>query len=215
MRSLTFLTDRTAIIGADTSVIINLNATGHASAILKALPNRVVVVDTVVGELEEGRRRGRDDAGLLDALVKDGVIDVVKLDAQGESYFEELVIGPAAMTLDDGEAATIAYSLMQAGIAVIDEKKATRICAERFPSLRLVSTVDVLADTEVQDSLGEDTVAIALFEALRKARMRVFPHHVPWVIKLIGAERASMCPSLPSQARLPSMRSSGLGFKKA
>jgi hypothetical protein len=49
---------------ADTSAVINLNATGCAGKIIAALPCRLVVVDAIPGELSIGR--GREDADLLD-----------------------------------------------------------------------------------------------------------------------------------------------------
>ena len=39
------------------------------------------------------------------------------------------------------------------------------------------------------------------FSALRDARMRVLPHHMDWVVRLIGPERVCKCPSLPQAIR--------------
>ena len=58
------------------------------------------------------------------------------------------------------EAATIAYALAHAGTALIDEHKATRICRERFPALRLACTTDVLIHGVVrQDGAGTPTAS--------------------------------------------------------
>ena len=59
------LTDPTAHIVADASVVINLNATKCCETILDALPNRVLVVDEVSLELEAGRHSGNTDADAL------------------------------------------------------------------------------------------------------------------------------------------------------
>ena len=197
-------TDSTTLIVADTSTVINLNATGCAERIIRALPNKFVVVDFVPGELDQGRSRGRPDADLLHELVASGVIEIVALDEHGMAHFEKLVVGPAVLTLDDGEAATIAYATTNKAIAVIDERKATRICAEMFPKLRICSTVDILALPEVWRTLGKGALAEAVFQALVGGRMRVFPQHIGWVIGLIGSEKASACTSLPASARAPS-----------
>ena len=143
---------------------------------------------------------------MLEELVTAGLMDVVKLEEEAERHFEQLVVGPAAMTLDDGEAATIAYALSRNSVAIIDERKATRICAERFPALRLGCTVDIFAHGDVQRSLGEAQLADALFNALHRGRMRVFPHHVEWVVTVIGKDRASRCACLPSTARLAPLK---------
>jgi predicted nucleic acid-binding protein len=202
MGSLSNLTDPRALLIADASTIINVNACGCAQSVLEALPNRVAVVDVVADELEEGRQRQRQDADLLKNLSVSGHIEIMQLDEVAELYFEQLVIGPAGMTLDDGEAATIAYAVRQNGIALIDERKANRICAHLFPALRNACTVDIFSHPNVQEALGKEKLADAVFNALCHGRMRVFPQHVEWVVALIGVERARLCVSLPASVRL-------------
>jgi predicted nucleic acid-binding protein len=185
------------VITADASTIINLKATGCARDIVEVCASRFVVVDVVQAELEDGRRNGRHDADLLSSLVADAFFEVVKLDPIATAHFESLVIGQAVMTLDDGEAATIAYAITQNATAAIDERKATNICAQRFPGLAIYSTVDILARPEVRQKLGDEELSGAVFRALVHGRMRVFPQHFEWVAALIGAERAAACTSLP------------------
>jgi predicted nucleic acid-binding protein len=201
MGSLSSLTDPQALLVADASTIISVNASGCAQRVIRALPNRVAVVDIVSGELEEGRQRKRPDADLLKKLVGAGHVEIVQLDAPADGYFEQLVVGAAQMTLDDGEAATIAYAVANNGIALIDEKKAKRICAQRFPGLRLACTVDIFMHPNVQSELGKEALADTVFNALCQGRMRVLPQHVEWVVALIGVDRARMCTSLPRQIR--------------
>lgn len=195
------LNDLTLPVIADTSVVINLNASGCAEAILDALPNRFLVVSEVKRELEEDRRTGRNDTSALNALVASGRVEIVQLGDSGIQHFSGLVTGPATQTLDDGEAATIAYALEHGAAALIDERKANRICTERFAVLLTGSTVDLLAQDNVQAALGHDRLVDAVFHALRYGRMRVLPHHVRWVVDLIGRERAAQCPSLPRSVR--------------
>jgi predicted nucleic acid-binding protein len=190
-----------ALLVADASAVINLNATGCAEAILAALPNRVAVVDVVPSELETGRHRRREDTDRLNALVAAGLVAIVELGDASAAYFEELVVGSAAETLDDGEAATIAYAVEHRAIAIIDERKANRICARRFPQLRLASTVDLFAQADVARALGHERLMHAVLNALQQARMRVLPHHLDWVLALIGPENAAACLSLPRAVR--------------
>ncbi len=201
MGPLLCLADPTDCLVADASAVINLNATGRAAEILAALKHRVAIVNAVVTELEAGERGGRHDHRLLNELAAVGLVEIVQLNAAAAHHFETLVVGNAATTLDDGEAATIAYAIEVTGIAIIDERKATRICRHRFPALRLGSTVDMLADGRVRRALGRTLLSHAVLNALHRARMRVLPHHVAWIVDLIGPEEAARCPSLPRSVR--------------
>lgn len=189
------------IVVADTSVVINLNATGCADRILGSLPFAVVTTDIVAAELQEDRRSGRNDAALVASLIDAQLMRTVSLGTPGEQAFIDLVIGQAADTLDDGEASTLAYAIEHAIRPVIDERKALRICAQRFAHLRPMSTVNLLMDRAVAAVLGHDAHAEAVFRALSNARMRVMADQVGWVVELIGANRASQCPSLPAAFR--------------
>jgi predicted nucleic acid-binding protein len=174
VRLLPSLTELAATLVAETSTAINLIATGFAASIIRDLPVRVVAVDAVQAELEMERGRGRTDAERFNELVAEGLVQIVGPGDAGNQHFEELVIGSAAESLDDGEAATIAYGVEQQGTACIDERKATRICSVRFPSLRIGCTVDILTHSQAQEHLGAERFSDALFNAPHDGRMRVF-----------------------------------------
>ena len=190
------LNERTAPVVADTSVVINLKATGCAEAILRALPSRCVVVEHVSLELQVGR----PDADALAVLIQENLIEHAQLGEAGLVHFANLVTGSAAETLDDGEAATIACAIEPGAVALADERKANRICTERFPGLGIGCTVDVLAQRHVQATLRSG-LADAVFNALDRGRMRVPDHHGQWVLDLIGTERAARCRSLRKRFR--------------
>jgi predicted nucleic acid-binding protein len=197
---LSCLTDSKATAVIDASTAINLNATGCAGEILRALPNRIVITDVVLGELKECRLSGRRDAELVAELVQTGLIAIVPLSEIQQRHFESLVIGGGIDTLDDGEAATVAYAVESAAIALIDERKAIRICAERYPQVRIGCTVDLFAHAGVENSLGPGELGDAVFSALQHARMRVLTRHMGWVVGLIGQERTWQ--SLPRAVRI-------------
>jgi predicted nucleic acid-binding protein len=206
MRPLSCLSEGATEIAIDASTAINLNATGRAADILSCFGGRMVVPDVVLGELEDGIPKGRRDAELTKRLAELGLVRVVSLSAAGWKFFEELVVGEAAETLDDGEAATIAYAVETGAMAIIDERKANRICAQRYKTVAVAATVDLLAHESVENVLGRAALSDAIFAALSVARMRVLPHHLDWVVGLIGMERASECASLPRSARQPSSK---------
>jgi len=187
---------------ADSSTVINLIATGCAPTIIRAIPNPIVAVEVIPDELDTGRQRGRLHAERLKELVGSRDIEIVKLSDAGWQHFETLVVGPAEQTLDDGEAATIAYAADCGAVAILDEKKGTRLSTIRFPGVGVITTVDLLLHPQVRLSLGAQQFSDAVFAALRDARMAVFPRHVDEIVRLIGLERAALCPSLPKACRV-------------
>jgi predicted nucleic acid-binding protein len=201
MEAAIFLSNCPSPLVADTSVVINLIATGFASSIIEALPQPFVVVDVVPAELETGRGRGRMDSERFNELVNARIVRIVSLGDLGLQHFSELVAGLAAETLDDGEAATIAYAIEQSGVAFIDERKALRICSERYETLRVGCTVDLLTHPDVTARLSEEKLADATFNALQRGRMSVLPSHLTRVLSLIGSGRAALCESLPKSIR--------------
>ena len=201
MQPPTSLTDPTLTVFADASAVISITASARASTICSAIPNRFVVSDVVVSDLDSGRSKGRTNAEQLHELINSSLVEVATMGDEAESYFERLVSGSARNTLDDGEAATIACALETGGIPLVDERKARRICNQRYPKLSYGCTVDIFAHTEVKRALGVADLALAMLAALKESRMRVLPHHLDWVINLIGPENAAECTSLPRAVR--------------
>jgi predicted nucleic acid-binding protein len=197
------LTDSRSVVVLDASVVINLNATGIAPVILGAIPNRICVVEAVLEELDRGIGHGRQDATLLRNLITSKLVHIVRLGEGGTRLFDELVIGPATETLDDGEAATIAWAVEQQAVPLVDERKAIRLCGKFHPRLLLGCSVDLFMHSALQNSLSREQLSEAVLNALRIARMRVRAEHVEWVLALIGRDQAAACPSLPIRVRRP------------
>ena len=185
----------------DASVIINLNATTSAAAIIGAFPNPFFVTPNVRRELSMGESQGHRCGEKLEALISQRVVELAEPGPGDDLVYRSLVEGGFEGTLDDGEAATIAYAVGHDGIALIDERKARRICAARFPDLLFASTVEVLLHPLVAERLGESGQSEAIFLALRDARMQVPRQWLQEVIERIGADRAGECPSLPRAFR--------------
>lgn len=196
-----FSVDGSAIVVADTSALINLNATGCAPAILKALRCRVMVTEAVLTELDQARSRGHTDGDHTAKLISQGLVEVGRLGDVGQECLEELVVGRATETLDDGEASSIALAVELAGVALVDEKKARRICGERYPTLRLACSVDILCHPTVEAALGQEGVKRAVQRSLQVARMNVATDYLEWVVQLIGSDEIEDCKSLPGSVR--------------
>lgn len=187
------------IIIADASVLINLNATGHTEKIIAASCGVLYATTNAYAEFLDGERLGYGDAGQLKALQRAGALKVVELSAAEEPIYRSLIEGSAARTLDDGEAATVAYAVANGAIALIDEKKAQRICGKQFQDTKVVTTTDLLLHQSVVTALGSDHIE-AIHAALVNARMHVPRHLVETVVNLLGDDRSLACPSLPRRA---------------
>lgn len=185
----------------DSSVIMNLNATGYADRILSSLPMGVYVPKPVIKELERGEASGYTDALDFRTLEKQGVISEIPMNSLSQSEFINLVSGNTISSLGDGEASTIACAYSDRLWAAIDEKKARRICNERYPDIGLVCTVDILAHRAVTANLSKVEHSDAILAALEVANMSVLPEHLEWVVERVDPMRLARCKSLPKFVR--------------
>jgi predicted nucleic acid-binding protein len=190
------LTEEDRQLVLDASVVINLLATGAPAPILRALGIPVQVTDNVVQEVSRGDNNGDPELASLDELIASETVRVSRLEGSSLEMFAELVSGSTVETLGDGEAATLAFAHAARASAAIDERKATRIASIRFRSLRLATTIDILANHAVVSEIGKEGLARATFQALRVARMHVREHQFEWVAGTIGHENVANCPSL-------------------
>ena len=197
----TCILDRSKTLVLDASVLINVAASECGERLLKAIPNPVVASSIVIAEIEHGRVRGRRTPDLVSVLRSRRIVAVRDLGIVAQGVFEALVVGPAVATVDDGEAATIALAVEMGGVAVNDEKKASRLASLRHPDLALGCSVDLFCHPDVVSELGAEGLADAVATALVNARMRVLDRHLDWVRELIGPERAAGCTSLPRKSR--------------
>ncbi|MEW5704419.1 MAG: hypothetical protein AB1781_07545 [Pseudomonadota bacterium] len=201
MSSSSFLDKPQTPLVIDASVVINLNATGRAHEIIRAFPNPFLVTENAAAELANGARNGHTDSEALQDLVRQRVLQTVALDPTDLVVYETLIEGHAAQTLDDGEAATIAFAVGANAMTILDERKARNICATRFQGLTVFSTADLLTHDLLQKVLGKSGQIDAIVAALQGARMRVPPDRIDKVVNLIGKDAAANCHSLPSAAR--------------
>ena len=201
MRPLCCLDDPSVPLILDTSVAININSTGCAARLLAALPHECFLVDVVVDELSQGYSNPSRATEVPSIWMARSPLKFVQLGERGLREFERLVSGDSVNTLDDGEAATISYAIQEGAAAIIDEQKAHRICSQRFPRLSSGSSLDIFAHPAVEEELGHQGLADAIYHALMNARMSVLAHHRDWVVSLIGRTRAAECRSLPRSVR--------------
>lgn len=195
-----FFANPPAVLVADASIVINLNASGRAPEIIRALPHRVVVTGNAVTELEAGERNGHGDARQLHDLIGAGLVGRIEIGGIGAPIYESLIDGSARLTLDDGEAATIACAVEAGAFALLDERKARSLCTASFAALPLGCTAEMLLHPAVAAALASKHVT-TIVRTLQMGRMRVPPEFVGGLAALIGPEHAAACTSLPKAAR--------------
>lgn len=132
---------------------------------------------------------------IISALIEQNKLSVTHLNLSEASHFIDLVSADETRGLDDGEASTLALARNRNGIAIIDEKKATRIAAESSPIIESASTIDLLYWISCNNTY-KIPINIAVINALINSKMRVPQHHEKWVLGLIPADILPRCTSL-------------------
>lgn len=179
----------------DTSVLINLDSSEYGNEILQHIPNEIFIPRIVREELERDLDKSESERNFIDHLVTKGQAHFTDLTRLEYEEFSRLVSGTTS--LGDGEAATIAISVSRSYLPVIDERKG-RVCVQELLSGTEAGwSLDLFLHSSVIAALGMETVADALYFALRFGRMRVHEDHCNQVVDLIGVSRALNCPSLP------------------
>lgn len=193
------LSDKTAALALDTSVLINLHACRRGVEILTAIPNRIFVTHIVARELNHETSRRNGEEAFLQAIAAAGNITLVDLsDEEFEMFFE---LTSAVSSLDDGEAATIAISRRRGLIPVIDERRGRRR-AKEIIGIDPAWSLDLFSHPKTMASLGPDFSVDALFLALRDGRMRIPPESAAEIVGVIGNDRARHCTCLPGYRHL-------------
>jgi predicted nucleic acid-binding protein len=160
---------------ADASVLINLIATDVPGEILRSVGVPVLITRPAADEVVRDPRRKTSGRVRLEALVREGVLEIAELGPAHWERYLELVGAPQPDDLGDGEAATICAAASAAAAVALDDTKAIRVALQRYPELQQVYTVDLLIHACRSGSLSIADSRKALSDARTFARMRI-PH---------------------------------------
>ncbi|OQW90796.1 MAG: hypothetical protein BWK78_06175 [Thiotrichaceae bacterium IS1] len=177
----------------DTSVLINLIASDDITKILTGLSSEILITESVSRELKKHPKDGRECGPLLSSLIERGLLKPVKLLPNALELYLDLTF-----ELGDGEASVIAYTVTQNQCAVvIDERKARRICQERFQLSPILCTMDLFQEYFFRMKPNEQKFRQLLFNAVKIGRMRILiEEHEIWVQEILGTNLIQQCPSL-------------------
>ena len=141
------MTNLIGCIILDASCLLNLYATGFLREIASAIDVRLEVADYVLEYeaiytwLPSGTDGDEESVPLdLSPLMAEGLIHAIGL----ENPVEQVTFVELATLVDDGEAVTGALAFHRRCSVATDDRKARRVFGERIPSVRLVSTLDLL-----------------------------------------------------------------------
>jgi predicted nucleic acid-binding protein len=185
----------------DTSVLINLVATGRAEEILTALGRPVFVAEEVGREFLRDPRDGSDGQLALKRLVAAGALRVSKMNDAQVDRFVALVGAAFPDDLGDGESATIATAVGVGAIA-LDETKGARVTGQNYPKMRVYSSLDLICSTPVLAALGTAATQEGVRSAIRLGRMRVRPAWRTWVSEFTGSRPAALLVQAAPSVRL-------------
>ena len=156
----------------DSSVLINVLATGREVEVLRIFPAGAGVCATVEGESLFLRGETPADPPvriLLAPLIDSGLLQQHEVSTEAErSLYVDL-----ASELDDGEAMTIAIAHHRRFVVATDDRKARRVAAQRFGNdFELLRTSDLLFSWTQAAELEEAIVHVLLRRIERVAQFR-------------------------------------------
>jgi hypothetical protein len=184
----------------DASVTINFLGTGIAGKCIGLLDRHVIMADRTFAEIHRHPIKGRDHVAELDALVRNGQLQIETLSGTAKDLFFELIGDDLTGGLDDGEAAAIALAVSrgQSTLIGVDDRKARAVLTARWPNQPQLYSLDLLTSELMVSGLPGDALADCVHSALQNARMRVPFSQRAAIVALIGVDRAKACPSLGS-----------------
>ena len=170
------MTDSPRFLLLDASCLLNLHATGFLREIAATLPYQFAVADYVLEQevlyvwLPESDETREECVPVdLSPLVSEGLIHVMSL----EHLEEQLTFVDLAASIDDGEATTGALALHRCCSVATDDRKARRVLGERFSTVPLVSTLELLNLWAQDESVSNVELQAAV------TRMRTGASYVP------------------------------------
>ena len=141
------MTDSPRFLLLDASCLLNLYATGFLREIAATLPYQFAVADYVLEQEalytrlpEPDETREQHVPVDLSPLVREGLIHVMRL----ERLEEKLAFVDLAVLVDDGEAMTGSLAFHRGCSVATDDRKARRVLGQRFSTVPLASTLELL-----------------------------------------------------------------------
>jgi predicted nucleic acid-binding protein len=180
----------------DASVIINLLGCGHASDILAAIRSPFLVEERTLMEIQRHPISGRSHIDELAALKAAGLLQLHRMSDEAYALYLDLIDDSSPACLGDGESAAIATAATLGYRVALDDRKARKILAKRFPQITPVTTVGLFFAASMQNSYIETTMPKIIESAVRHSRMAILKEERHLIERFIVSE-----PSILSMSR--------------
>lgn len=179
------LTDNYSTLVLDTSVIINLEASGIGKEILRVIDNDFATTMEVANDIKEiSKILHQKTISFLDSIVASELLPVLsQTDSEKRIHREILNI---RSRLSESEVATIALAKSRSFTPIVDEKLGRRIASEVLLGHLVGRTLDVLLHPRVLSHFDQVSVNQAIYKALRVGRMQISKDDCDFVVGLIG-----------------------------
>lgn len=157
----------------DASVIINLLGCGHADEVLSAIDVPIAVEERTLKEIKRHPISGRSHVDEMNALIAAELIRIVRMTDEAYEIYLSLIDDASPSSLGDGESAAIAVAATLGHCVVLDDRKARRVFAERYPNSPLLSTIRLFVGAAENCSEMKTKFAKIVELALNNSRMGI------------------------------------------
>lgn len=175
----------------DASVIINLLGCGYAGDILKAIRSSFSVEERTLKEIRRHPIPGRSHIDELSALKAAGLLQVHRMSDDAYALYLDLIDDSSPACLGDGESAAIATAATLAYGVALDDRKARKVLAKRFPQITLVTTVGMFFAASMQNSNMKIMMPNIIESAVCHSRMAILKEERHLIDRFIVSKPSS------------------------
>lgn len=164
------------VLLGDTSVIINLMASGRFVEIANAIPWRLTVCRAVVNESLYlwNPTANEVETVCIQKFLSAGLLDVWEVEAEAE---QRLIVQYAAL-IDDGEAACFALAQHRGSAIAIDDIRAIKRATQIYSKFEVISTPQILMDWVCHANPSPEDLRATIANIESRARYRPGKNHL-------------------------------------
>jgi predicted nucleic acid-binding protein len=175
-----------AALVLDTSAVINILGCGRSELLLRSLRRPCVVEERVLAELTHHPIPLKDAQAEIAHLNHEGLITVDRMSDEDYEVFLEIAAASGRPCLGIGESAAIALAAnpKTRHALVLDDQKARKQAAAKFPAIEVISSVRVFLEAGRTGGLDQGETRDLFVAAIDNASMCVLKEEHDLVLHL-------------------------------